>query len=876
MPTRKVSTKKRSGSAAPPETAGTSVQRGTTQKSRSYRDKRDPLTTNEPFDAEQERRSGATRSGRFVVHLHDATRQHFDLRIEVGGVLMSFAVPKGPSLDPADKRLAVNTEDHPLSYLDFEAVIPEGNYGAGGMIIWDLGRVTYLEGTAEQGIERGKIDFSLSGFKLSGRFGLIRTGARGNRSEANHWLLVKKQDDHATTDAKLDERSVVSGLSVQELTNLAAIQGAIAAAAEASGARRGAAPAPNVSPMLCSSESVDLADPQRYYELKLDGARILGERQGESVALRYRNGRSATASYPEIARALAHLPADSFVLDGEVVAFDEQGRPSFQRVARRIQARRAIDVSSVKAEVPVVYLVFDLIHLAGHDLTGLPLFARKALLAQLVRGKGIIRVLDHLQGHGDALFQMCQEQGLEGVVAKRASAPYRPGPTRTDDWVKVKCERDDEFVVVAWDKGKGERQDLGALVLASYEGDALRVRGRVGSGMSRAIVKDLLQRLEPLASLEPTATGFRELEMNEQSFHHVRPELVVSVRFAEWSPDGALRFPVFRGVREDIVPTACRVRPSQGDDPIIVEPLAGELSGRVAVTNRDKIFFPEDGISKGDLVDYYATMAPWMLPFLKDRPVVLVRYPDGIHGKSFYQWRPPESTPEWVSTLQLRDDEDVEHRGEKSVFLIDDVDSLVHIANLGAIPIHVLASRKQDLTCGDFFTVDFDVALASLREAVTLALTLKELLEEVGLRGYPKTSGKTGLHVLVPVGPKVPFDVTRALSELFGGLLVAAHPDIATMERRVSERGARVYVDTGQTGRSRTIVAPYSVREMPGARVSTPLTWDELSAALDPAQYTLHTVPLRLAERPDPMASFFEQRPAIGAVLTALEAKYAR
>ena len=842
-------------------------------KSRSYRDKRDPLKTNEPFDAEQGRRPGATRAGRFVVHVHDASRRHHDLRIEVGGALMSFAVPKGPCLDPAEKRLAVNTEDHPKSYLEFEDVIPEGNYGAGAMIVWDQGSVNYLEGTAEDGIERGKIDFTLSGFKLNGRFGLIHTGKRQTRGEKNHWLLVKKEDAHSSADAELDPRSVLSGLTVEELAQRDEAQASVLRGAEATDAPRRLVQIAGLQPMLCATEGARLDDPERYYELKLDGVRIVAERHGRSVSLRYRHGRSATASYPEIARALSFLPAEDFVLDGEIVAFDEAGRPSFGRIAPRIHARRAADVARAKAEVPVVYLVFDLLALGGYDLTGLPLSERKALLATLVRGKGFIRMLDHIQGRGDALYQLCQEQGLEGIVAKKVAAPYRPGPRRTEDWVKLKCERDDEFVVVGWGSGRGGRAALGSLVLASYDGDKFVVRGKVGSGLSRELIKEFSERSASLAESAPTADGYELLGPGLSKVHHVRPVIVVSVRFAEWTSHGSLRHPVLRGLRGDVVPRACRAAPPQGDDPVIVEPAQTEVSGRVSVTNRDKVFFPEDGITKGELVDYYAGISPVMLPFLKDRPLVLVRYPDGIYGKNFYQWRTPEGTPDWISTLELRDEEDVEHRGEKSVFLVDDVDALVHIANLGAIPIHILASRKQDLGCGDFFTIDFDVNLATLREAATLALSLRELLEEVGLTGYPKTSGKTGLHVLVPVGPAVPFDVTRALADLFGGLLVAAHPKIATMERRVSDRGQRVYVDTGQTGRSRTIVAPYSVREIQGARVSTPLDWAEVSAALDPASYNLHSVPLRMTERADPMAGFFEQRPDVVAVLEALEAK---
>lgn len=854
-----------------------SAKRGASEQDRlrAYRQKRDPRATNEPFDAEHGRRGGGTRVGRYVVHLHDATRAHYDLRLQVGGTLMSFAVPRGPSLNPTDKRLAVNTEDHPLDYLDFEAVIPEGNYGAGPMIAWDQGRVTYLEGTAEEGIARAKIDFELSGFKLRGRYGLVHTGARKppGHPEANQWLLIKKEDAHSRSEGDVledDPRSVLSGLTIRELPERDAIAAQVEAEAAELGTPQADVDTRGLIPMLCATSGAELDEADRVYELKLDGVRIVADRRGEGVTLRYRHGRVATASYPEVARAVRALPGQRVVLDGEIVAFDASGRPSFQRLGPRIHALRAQDVERARAEVPVVYLVFDLLAIGERDLRGLPLRARKRLLSQLVRGRGLVRTLDHIEGRGAALFDLCQEQGLEGVVAKRADSLYRPGPRRTEDWVKLKCEREEDFVVVAWEPGRGKRRSLGALWVASFEGERLVTRGKVGSGFDGRTIEILLGELARLSEPEPVV----ELRGDANDPQPVRPELVVGVRFIGWSDDGSLRHPVFRGIRDDVVPSECRAQPPRGDEPELPElPPAATASGRVVVTNRDKVFWPDDGITKGDLVDYYAEIADVLLSFLRDRPVVLVRHPDGIEGKSFYQWRAPEGTPDWIRRLELRDDDDLEHRGEKSVFLVDDVDALVHIANLGCIPIHVLASRAGDLECGDFFTLDFDVKLATFREAVTLALTLRELLAEAGLTGYPKTSGQSGLHVLVPVGPHVPFTVTKALAELFGRFLVAAHSDIATMERRVSDRGTKVYVDTGQTGRSRTIVAPYSVRAVAGATVSTPLSWDEVHAALDPSRFTLHTVPARVAARGDLFASLLTERPDVAGALSRLEAR---
>lgn len=841
-----------------------------------YRHKRDPIGTPEPFAAAPEA-ARQTSVGRFVVHRHSASREHYDLRLEMAGTLKSFAVPKGPSLDPEEKRLAVNTEDHPIEYLEFEDVIPEGNYGAGPMIVWDRGRVRYLEGSAEQGVDRGKIDFELSGFKLAGRFALVHTGARRGAGEQNQWLLIKKADAHATPGEDVlqgDPRSVLSGLGVEELAELPELVRRIEAEAAELGAPVGEVDARALRPMLCALDGASLDDPSRLYELKLDGARIVAQKSGGSVVLRYRNGRICTQTFPEIARAVAKLPAERCVLDGEIVAFDEAGRPRFQRLAPRLMSVRPEEVLRVTAEIPVAYLVFDLIQLGTRSLVTLPLSARKHLLSKVVRGRGLVRALDHLQGHGRALYDFCRAEHLEGVVSKRADAPYRPGPRRTTDWVKIKCERDEEFVVVGWEEGRGARRSLGALRLASWEGGELRLRGKVGSGLDVATLKALEARLARLEVAECPARG--ELERARGPVHHVRPELVVSVRFVGFSDDGHLREPVFRGVREDVPPSACTAAPPGGEalDPAAL-PEAPAVASRVVLTNRDKVFWPEQGYTKGDLCDYYAAVAPVLLPFLKDRPVILVRYPDGIDGKSFYQWRPPEGTPAWIRTLELRDDEDREARGDKSVFLVDSLDALLFVVNLGCIPLHVLASRAGDLESGDFFTIDFDVGEGSFRDAVALCLTLRELLEQTGLEGFPKTSGQTGLHVLVPVGPGVPFGVTKVLAELFGRLLEARHPKIATTERRVEKRGPRVFVDTGQTGRSRAIVAPYSVRAVSGASVSTPLGWDEVNLSLDPRRFDIVTVPARLAARGDPMAGLLSARPDVAAAVDAL-AKLAR
>ncbi len=577
-----------------------------------YREKRDPLRTNEPFASERPSAERETRTGRFVVHLHDATRPHYDVRLQVGGTLKSFAVPRGPSLQAGDKKLAVLTEDHPLEYLEFEAVIPDGNYGAGAMIVWDVGRVRYLETTAERGLELGKLDFELDGFKLHGRFALVATGRRKaagpDHKKANEWLLIKKPDAvaHPPGDVLIEQpHSVMSGLTVLELGERGRVVRELELEAEALGALRDPVEVSGAVPMLCAMTGAELRDPTRIYELKLDGVRIVADKHARAVALRYRNGRAASSAYPEIARAVGALAPERVVLDGEIVAFDAQGRPSFQRIAPRIHADKPLDVRAAMNEVPVSYLVFDLLALNDFDLRPLPLSARKRMLMQLIRGRGYVRALDHLEGDGQALFDLCRVQRLEGVVAKRATAPYRHGPRRCDDWVKLKTERDDDFVVIGYMPGKGTRGRLGALCVASYAGEHLIYRGRVGSGLDASTLGALELELDARRVAEFPAAGSAPEDAKGALW--VRPELVVSVRFLGFTEGEArLRAPVFRGLRQDIAMRECRAAPPTElleDGPASrspATPVVGAAS-RVAVTNSSKVFWPDDGFTKGDL-----------------------------------------------------------------------------------------------------------------------------------------------------------------------------------------------------------------------------------------------------------------------------------
>jgi bifunctional non-homologous end joining protein LigD len=841
------------------------------KKLSKYREKRDPARTTEPFGAEPMRSAAiASPAGSFVVHLHDASRLHYDLRIELGGVLQSFAVPKGPSLDPKEKRLAIHTEDHPIEYLDFEAVIPDGNYGAGSMILWDRGAIRYLDGTAEDGLARGKLDFTLHGYKLRGRFALVKISGRKGQPEPaqTEWLLLKKSDVFARDSSDIageQPRSVLSGLTVEELADAERIADEITREARELGARPLPESADKWTPMLSAQSGAKLDQPGYLYELKLDGVRILAHRDQQNVALRYRTSRSATESYPEVARAVRAMAPQQLVLDGEIVAFDDNGRPDFQRLGPRIHATRAHEARRAAREVPVCYVLFDLLAIGGLDLRGLPLRERKRLLARVAPGKGLVRVLDHLENDGRPLWEFCAQQGLEGVVAKRADSLYVVGPRRTNEWIKCKREREDDFVVVGFTRGEGGREAFGALDLASYVGERLVYRGRVGTGFDDHTIQSMLERLRPLATESVQVEGTWQDAPRGRTF--VRPELVVNVHHAGFTHEGHLRHPVFHGVRDDIAPAACTAAPQQELVELALEEAdrahAGAstvIQGRVQLTNQSKVFWPEEGYTKGELCQYYAAIADTLLPYLSNRPVLMTRYPDGITGKSFFQWNLPLGTPDWVRGLPIRSEE---HDGREVMsFLVEDRDTLLYMANLASIPLHILASRADDLERCDFLTIDFDIADRPFAHAIELARALHELLDQLGLPGFPKTSGQTGLHVLVPLGG-VPFKIAKTLAELLGRILQTRHPTISTVERMRAKRPPAVYIDTGQTGRTRAIVSPYSVRATPGARVSTPLTWDEVGFSLDPSAFTIFTVPERVERHGDPMATMLEQRPDV-------------
>jgi bifunctional non-homologous end joining protein LigD len=838
-----------------------------------YRRKRAAGATPEPVGG-----AGVARPGLFVVQQHAARRLHYDLRLEFGGALRSWAVPKGPSLDPAEKRLAVLTEDHPLEYADFEGLIPRGNYGAGAMIVWDRGQwIPHLD--PDEGMETGKQLFELRGYKLRGLWTLVKV-----KRDPKEWLLIKKPDEWATGEdaGELSGQSVLSGLTVEEMAEGSGRAGEIRAELERLGAPRRRVDPARLKPMLAETRRGAFGKPGWLFELKYDGYRVIAAKEpGEAgggpragARLFFRSGREATATFPDLARALAAQPFESLVLDGEVVVLDEEARPSFQRLQRRAQLTRRSDVERAAIGLPATYYAFDLLAFEGFDLRPLPLLRRKECLARVLPAAGPLRSADHVAERGEELFAAVVERGLEGLMAKRDDAPYRAG--RSAAWLKIRADRAGDFAVVGFTLPQGSRAGFGALHLAALRDGRLTYAGRVGSGFTDAQLQAIHAALAGRTRSDPPFAG--EAPTGPEHVW-VEPSLVVEVRYAEMTEADQLRLPVFLRLREDKTPADCPwPEPRGGDDepvPEVVEKAAAAPRPQPRLSNLDKVFWPAEGYTKGDLVEHYRAVAPHLLPFLRDRPVVLDRYPDGIGGKSFFQKNAPPFLPDWVRTEAIWAEGGDDGGGKETRFVIcDDVETLVLLANLGAIPLHVWASRAGSLQAPDWAILDLDAKDAPFPSVVSIARALERLCGEVGLPAFAKTSGATGLHVLLPTGGLLTHEQARQLAEVLARLVVTEHPDLASIARTPASRQGLVYVDYLQNGYGKLLVAPYSVRPLPGAPVSTPLTWREVNGRLDPAAFTIRTLPRRLARRKsDPLAALLTAHPDLYGALERLAAR---
>jgi bifunctional non-homologous end joining protein LigD len=758
-----------------------------------YQRRRDPAKTPEPF-------GGRKRPGRplFVVQRHDARRLHYDFRLERNGVLASWAVPKGIPLSRGERHLAVHVEDHPLEYGSFEGTIPSGQYGAGTVEIWDNGTYELIEEKRD-----GGLTVRLHGNRLDGEWTLVPAKLDG---DPKNWLLLRK-DDPVTT--------------------------------------------PRVyRPMLATSVDALPGGDDWLFEVKWDGFRALANVHGAAVTLVSRNGNDLTDRFRPVARAVEQASlSPNAVLDGEICAVDEQGRPSFGALQ--------------SGSGTLVYYAFDILEADGKDLLQRPLVERREMLSHVLEPSAAVRISSVFED-GEALLAAVLEQGLEGVVAKRASSRYQPGK-RTRDWLKVKTTGRQEFVVAGYTRGEGRRAGFGALVLAVNEEGDLRWVGNVGTGFTEEEIKRVLARLRPLERRDPPIAGPPKMpRVRRDAVVWVEPVVVAEVRFAEWTHEGRLRAPVYLFLRDDKPATEVR-RERAALSPEI-------LRGRrtLKLSNLDKLFWPDEGITKGDLLSYYRDVAPVLVPHLRGRPFTMKRYPDGWKGKNFFQKDAPKHRPSWLQTAPFPA---TTREGETRTIdyaLVDDDLALLWMVNMGCIDMHAWSSRADRPERPDWVLFDLDPSEGvGFAEAVEVALLVKQALELVGVEGFPKTSGSRGIHVLVPVARRHTYGQAREFAAVIAGALARAHPGLVTTEWSKTKRRG-VLVDANQNGAGKTTASVYSVRPRAGAAVSTPLRWEELEPALDPALFTMDVVLDRVAKHGDLFAGVLENRQSLTQALRDL------
>ncbi len=765
-----------------------------------YRRKRDPKRTAEPFGSNAQFGSEPI----FVVQRHAARRLHYDLRLEREGVLASWAVPKGLPTEQGSRHLAVHVEDHPLAYATFEGEIAAGQYGAGTVDIWDSGTYELVEEKAD-----GGLTVRLRGSRLQGVWTLVPAGLDG---DPKNWLVIRKRDDVA--------------LPAREFQKY--------------------------EPMLATL-SERLPPGQGWiFEVKWDGYRALCRIRGGEAELWSRTGKDLTSRFGTIARALPHaLRSPDCVVDGEICALDEQGKPSFSLMQRGAGS--------------LVIELFDLLELDGNPLLDLPLSERRSRLSALLDARSTVVRMSEGFEDGDALFAAAKREGLEGVIAKRVVSPYRAG-RRTREWLKIKTRERQEFLIVGYTQGQGRRAgSFGALVLAVRRGDELVWAGNCGTGFTESEIEGLLAKLRPLRrETSPLPAVPRMPRVRQADVVWVTPKLVCEVEFVEWTRDGRLRAPSYQGLREDKLPRDVRRERS-------AEREVGRGRRMLRLRNLDKVFWPQEGLTKGDLLEYYERIAPVLVPHLRDRPFTMKRYPDGIEGQYFFQKDAPRHMPAWIPTREFpASSRDGKSRRLIRYPLVNDPLALLWMVSMGCIDMNAWLSRADRADRPDAVLFDLDPSDDSgFGETVKVALLVKEVLDAVELEGFPKTSGADGIHVLVPIARRHSYEQTRAFVSIVAGTLARTHPGLVTTEwSRAKRRG--VLIDANQNREGATIASVYSVRPRPGAPVSAPLRWEELTTALDPAALTMEAVLDRVEREGDLFTPVLELRQSLSRALRSV------
>jgi bifunctional non-homologous end joining protein LigD len=804
---------------------------------KEYARKRDFEKTPEPGPVEAGPPDGLPY---FCVQRHDATRLHYDFRLEIDGTLKSWAVPKGPTLDPAPKRLAAKVEDHPIEYGDFEGNIPKGEYGGGSVMLWDRGTfelVGDMPGVKQ--IERGDLKFRLHGEKLNGEFAIVLMKGRG---KGNEWLMLKKRDTFAKAGWDVEEHaySVKTGRTQEEIAKDLPPK-KTAKTKEVSpkpAAKRKAKksieypPLPaGVAPMMASISDRPPRGNDWLFEIKWDGVRGLCFIENGELWILTRNGNRCERQYPELSVLPHYVKADQAILDGEIAVLDERGVSSFPLIQPRIMNQDPNSVSHMARKTPVHLFLFDLLWLDGEDWRPRPLVERRKKLAEIVTEQPLIKVSNTFHGSGEEILEAARQYGLEGIIAKRANSVYEP--KRSRDWVKIKLVTEQDFFICGFLRKK--REHFGSLILGDYEDGKMRHVGQVGTGFDTRMIELLHGKLEPLVTERPP---FSVVPKIAGDVAWVKPELVAKVKFLCWTQDRILRAPVFLGLRDDIDPGESKAEAQAPPLELAGTEVLVDVDGRrLKFTNLTKVLFPKDGYNKRDLITYYDSVSSWALPHLKDRPLSLKRYPNGIHEPYFFQKDSPSSFPEW---LRFETVEDIRY------VLAEDRAALLYLANLGCIDQNPFMSRAGTIGNPDWILIDLDPQECSFDRIVEAALLVRKKLDLLELTGYPKTTGGDGLHIYVPVEPHYSYEETKSFAEVIARTLANEHPTLFTTPRSVAKRQKnRVYFDYLQNGEGKTIAAPYVVRAYDGAPVATPLRWDEVKIGLYPSQFTIRNAAQR-------------------------------
>ena len=781
--------------------------------------------------------------GRLFIQRHDATRLHYDLRLEIAGTLKSWAVPKGPSQVALSKQLAMHVEDHPLSYGDFEGNIPKGNYGAGSVMLWDTGTFEVLkDGDGEAQIARGDLKFRASGQKMKGEFALVLMKGRG---KGNEWLLIKKQDEFADPDYDIEglAYSVKTGRTQEEIA-----QDLKPKAKKKTSKKKtkfdpsglpGAKEAPmpgNVQPMLASPADHPPEGSNWVYEIKWDGVRAICYIEDGKIRLLSRNGNSFDRQYPELSVIPHHVAAENAILDVEIAVLDEQGRSRFGLIQPRIHQTNANEVAHLSRKIPVKMYAFDLLYVDGYDLRNTPLVDRKEALAAIVTPGDRIQVSEHFVVKGSEILEAARQMGLEGVIAKEANSRYESKRTRR--WLKVKVTGQQEFIICGYTHG--ERTTFSSLVLGMYDDNKLQYVGCVGTGFDDRMLNTIYKKLKPL---ETSRNPFGKKIDVLRKVTWVEPKLLCEVRFSEWTSDLKLRAPVFLGLREDKAPEEV-VREGL---PVDRKEVTREVDGKtLKFTNLDKVWFPKDGYTKRDVLNYYDAIADLLVPHLAGRPLSLKRYPNGIHEEFFFQKDIPEGFPSWLRIEPIHSS----HRGAPIRYVVaDDRATLLFLTNLGCIDQNPWMSRVETLDCPDYILIDLDPMECTFDKIVEAMGLVKEVLDDIGMKGYPKTTGGDGMHVFIPIEPRYTYDQARSFAEIISQVVIEERPELFTTPRAVAKRRKnRVYFDYLQISSSKTIAAPYVTRAYDGAPVATPLDWSEVKQGLTPKTFTIENAVERFRE----------------------------